>query len=113
MHRITHIKIFYTYFMHNLTSYLQDNLLDWSRPIFWQVGSLGDKYDQWVHSPIDSSLWLFENPIVEYFSKAYWWTVLLYWVPALSYLLYDACVKFTNSPVVWHILGIGGKLGFV
>ncbi|WAR12434.1 FA2H-like protein [Mya arenaria] len=85
----------------------KDHLIDWSLPILFQVGSLGENYDEWVHSPIDTSLWLFRNPFVEYFSKAYWWTVLLYWVPILSYLTYNAVCKFLEGPVEWNIFGLG------
>lgn len=88
----------------------QDDLIDWSKPIFWQVGALGEKYDEWVHSPIDSSLRLFYNPVIEYLSKAYWWTILIYWVPMMIYCLIDAYTSFSQETVIWNIVGTGGNV---
>lgn len=84
-----------------------DDLVDWSKPIFWQVGSLGDKYMDWVHSPIDTSLRLFHNDFVETFSKAYWWTVPPFWVPILLMALWDSYSRFQTETINWNIIGLG------
>jgi hypothetical protein len=49
--------------------FLQDGLIDWSKPIVWQVPKLGDKYFNWVHVPVDTHMRLFQSDFVEYFSQ--------------------------------------------
>lgn len=98
------------YFVSMFVSCLQDEYhVDWTKPILWQVGNLGDKYEEWVHSPTDKSLRLFRNDFVETFSKAYWWTVPLFWVPVCLYFIADAFLKFQSETVYWNLIGIGGK----
>ncbi|KAL4234693.1 Fatty acid 2-hydroxylase [Mactra antiquata] len=81
--------------------------IDWSKPILWQVGSLGDRYEEWVHSPTDKALRLFCNDFVETFSKAHWWTVPLFWVPVCLFFLLDAFLRFQSETVYWNLIGIG------
>ncbi|XP_045192620.1 fatty acid 2-hydroxylase-like [Mercenaria mercenaria] len=85
-----------------------DDLVDWSKPVFWQVGGLGDKYYDWVHSPIDTSLRLFHNDFVETFSKAHWWTVPPFWVPIMLFFLIDSYLRFQSETVYWNLVGVGG-----
>ena len=42
-----------------------DEQVDWSKPIFWQVGKLGEKYDDWVHMPVEGHIRLFYRDWVE------------------------------------------------
>lgn len=50
---------------------LQD-LVDWQKPLAWQVGHLGEKYDAWVHQPVDRPIRLFGNPLLEAGTKTSW-----------------------------------------
>lgn len=50
---------------------LQD-LVDWRKPLAWQVGHLGEKYDAWVHQPVDRPIRLFGNPVLEASTKTSW-----------------------------------------
>lgn len=50
---------------------LQD-LVDWQKPLAWQVGHLGEKYDAWVHQPVDRPIRLFGNPLMEAGTKTSW-----------------------------------------
>lgn len=50
---------------------LQD-LVDWRKPLAWQVGHLGEKYDAWVHQPVDRPIRLFGNPLLEAGTKTSW-----------------------------------------
>lgn len=50
---------------------MQD-LVDWRKPLAWQVGYLGEKYDTWVHQPVDRPIRLFENDFFEANTKTSW-----------------------------------------
>ena len=46
--------------------------MDWQKPLLWQVGHLGEKYDEWVHQPVSRPIRLFHSDFVEALSKAVW-----------------------------------------
>ncbi|XP_059848629.1 fatty acid 2-hydroxylase [Hypanus sabinus] len=58
-----------------------NDLVDWNKPLLWQVGHLREKYDEWVHQPIDRPIRLFYSDFVEACSKTAWYVVPLVWVP--------------------------------
>lgn len=51
---------------------LPQDLVDWQKPLLWQVGYLGEKYDEWVHQPVDRPIRLFHSDILESLSKTAW-----------------------------------------
>ncbi|XP_013867639.1 fatty acid 2-hydroxylase isoform X2 [Austrofundulus limnaeus] len=65
---------------------LDQDLVDWRKPLAWQVGHLGEKYDAWVHQPVDRPIRLFGNPFLEAATKTSWYWVLVVWVPVVVYL---------------------------
>lgn len=50
---------------------LQD-LVDWKKPLLWQVGQLGEKYHEWVHQPVSRPIRLFQSDFMESLSKTVW-----------------------------------------
>lgn len=48
------------------------DLVDWRKPLAWQVGHLKEKYDAWVHQPVDRPIRLFGNPLMEASTKTSW-----------------------------------------
>lgn len=46
--------------------------MDWRKPLAWQVGHLGEKYEAWVHQPVDRPIRLFGNPLMEAGTKTSW-----------------------------------------
>jgi 4-hydroxysphinganine ceramide fatty acyl 2-hydroxylase len=50
---------------------LQD-LVDWQKPLAWQVGNLGEKYETWVHQPVNRPIRLFGNEFMEASTKTSW-----------------------------------------
>lgn len=92
------------YIVHNV---LKDNIADWSKPVFWQVGSFGDKYFDWVHDPIDHHMRLFYSDVLEFFSWAPWWLVVLYWTPICAVVLWLSYTEFLAGPVLWNLIGLG------
>ncbi|MBZ3870063.1 E3 ubiquitin-protein ligase RFWD3 [Sciurus carolinensis] len=62
------------------------DLVDWQKPLLWQVGHLGEKYDEWVHQPVTRPIRLFHSDLVEALSKTAWYSVPIIWVPLMLYL---------------------------
>uniref|UniRef100_A0A8B9TRI0 Fatty acid 2-hydroxylase n=1 Tax=Anas platyrhynchos TaxID=8839 RepID=A0A8B9TRI0_ANAPL len=62
------------------------DLVDWRKPLLWQVGYLGEKYDEWVHQPVDRPIRLFHSDFLESLSKTAWYVVFLVWTPVVLYL---------------------------
>lgn len=65
---------------------LDKDLVDWRKPLAWQVGHLREKYDAWVHQPVDRPIRLFGNPIMEAITKTSWYWVPIVWLPIVFYL---------------------------
>lgn len=53
------------------------------------------KYVEWVHSPVNRPLRLFDSDLLESLSKSPWWLVPLTWIPVVIYICYLA---LTGSP---------------
>ncbi|NWR60104.1 FA2H hydroxylase, partial [Bucorvus abyssinicus] len=62
------------------------DLVDWQKPLLWQVGYLGEKYDEWVHQPVDRPIRLFHSDFLECLSKTAWYVVFIVWAPVVLYL---------------------------
>ncbi|XP_055790411.1 fatty acid 2-hydroxylase-like [Salvelinus fontinalis] len=65
---------------------LDTDLVDWRKPLAWQVGHLGEKYDTWVHQPVDRPIRLFGNEFLEASTKTSWYMVPAVWMPLVFYL---------------------------
>ncbi|XP_032556932.1 fatty acid 2-hydroxylase isoform X2 [Chiroxiphia lanceolata] len=65
---------------------VEKDLVDWQKPLLWQVGYLGEKYDEWVHQPVDRPIRLFHSDILESLSKTAWYVVFMVWTPVVLYL---------------------------
>ncbi|XP_043914472.1 fatty acid 2-hydroxylase [Protopterus annectens] len=64
----------------------KNDLVDWSKPLLWQVGHLKERYDEWVHQPVDRPIRLFYSDFVEACSKTAWYMVPLVWIPVIFFL---------------------------
>lgn len=60
--------------------------MDWDKPMLSQVTGLGEKYKQWVISPVDRELRLFESNILEWLTITPWYVVPIVWIPIIIYL---------------------------
>ncbi|XP_049578742.1 fatty acid 2-hydroxylase [Syngnathus scovelli] len=80
---------------HNLCSSVdfENDLVDWRKPLAWQVGHLGEKYDAWVHQPVDRPIRLFGNSFLEASTKTSWYWVPVVWLPLVCYLSWSC---YTN-----------------
>ena len=54
------------------------------------MAQIGEHYEEWVHSPVNRKLRLFNSDFVEFFSKSPWWLVPLVWVPSILYICWLA-----------------------
>lgn len=52
-----------------------------------QIAALGEKYHEWVNSPVDRELRLFAPWYLECLTKTPWWLVPIFWIPSISYIL--------------------------
>ncbi|KAF7707617.1 fatty acid 2-hydroxylase [Silurus meridionalis] len=64
----------------------ETDLVDWRKPLAWQVGYLGEKYDAWVHQPVNRPIRLFESDFFEANTKTPWFMVPAVWMPLVIYL---------------------------
>ncbi|XP_050544092.1 fatty acid 2-hydroxylase [Daktulosphaira vitifoliae] len=65
-----------------------ESLVDWKKPMFWQVGSLGPKYKEWVLAPVDRRLRLFGSDFIESLTITSWYMVPSVWIPVMLCLIY-------------------------
>uniref|UniRef100_UPI00359027ED fatty acid 2-hydroxylase isoform X1 n=1 Tax=Myxine glutinosa TaxID=7769 RepID=UPI00359027ED len=63
----------------------KNDLVDWTRPLLWQVGHLGGKYNEWVHQPVDRDIRLFHSDLFESWTKTSWYVVPTVWVPIIFF----------------------------
>lgn len=82
-----------------------DGYVDWSKPMFWQVGDLKEKYNEWLEIPTDRPLRLFKHDIAEYFSNTSWYIVPILWLPVAGYMA-SRCLSggFSLSSTILLIL---------
>ncbi|XP_048828609.1 fatty acid 2-hydroxylase [Brienomyrus brachyistius] len=64
----------------------ETDLVDWHKPLAWQVGHLREKYDTWVHQPVDRPIRLFQSEFLEASTKTSWYMVPVVWMPLVLYL---------------------------
>ncbi|KAF5944073.1 hypothetical protein HYC85_018150 [Camellia sinensis] len=57
-----------------------------------QVGHLGEAYEEWVHQPVVSKEGprLFENDILEFFTRTVWWAIPIVWLPVVCWFVSKA-----------------------
>lgn len=88
---------------------LDKDLVDWRKPLAWQVGYLGEKYDSWVHQPVDRPIRLFGNPFLEASTKTSWYWVPVVWLPIVLYLIwhcYTTLAKGTTRIALFSDISI-------
>lgn len=63
-------------------------MIDWNEPLLGQVGSLGDKYWEWVNLPVNRSIRLFKSNQIELLTITPWYMVPAVWIPIVIYCFY-------------------------
>lgn len=59
-----------------------------------QVAGLGERYNEWVLSPVDRNLRLFGNPFLESLTITPWYVVPLVWIPIILYFIVFGVNKY-------------------
>lgn len=80
--------------------------MDWSKPMINQIRFIGDKYENWVHKPVDRPLRLFQSDLLENFSKSPWYVIPLFWIPIIIY-------NFTNGILESNSLNLNVSLQLI
>ncbi|KAJ1394884.1 Fatty acid hydroxylase [Sesbania bispinosa] len=64
-------------------------VVDLNKPLVFQVGHLGEAYEEWVHQPIISKDGprFFQNGFLELFTRTAWWVIPVVWVPVASWFI--------------------------
>ncbi|KAL9252521.1 Dihydroceramide fatty acyl 2-hydroxylase FAH1-like protein [Drosera capensis] len=65
----------------------KDFTVDLNKPLVFQVGHLGEAYDEWVHQPLVSKTGprFFANDYAELLTLTKWWVIPLIWLPVASW----------------------------
>jgi len=84
--------------------------IDFSKAIVGQVGKLGPRYDEWVHTPVSRKepLRFFESNVLEFFSRTPWWVVVLIWIPFVCAAMYEAIKGAGLHPAAAVVMGVVG-----
>uniref|UniRef100_A0A1B6DBJ9 Cytochrome b5 heme-binding domain-containing protein n=1 Tax=Clastoptera arizonana TaxID=38151 RepID=A0A1B6DBJ9_9HEMI len=68
----------------------EEDLVDWSKSLYKQVGQLGKNYHSWVLNPVDKKARLFDSDLLEQLTITQWYVVPIFWVPIILGLTYSA-----------------------
>ncbi|CBI31057.3 dihydroceramide fatty acyl 2-hydroxylase FAH1 [Vitis vinifera] len=65
----------------------KDFTVDLNKPLVFQVGHLGEAYEEWVHQPIISKEGprFFGSDILESTTRTVWWVIPLVWLPVVCW----------------------------
>jgi 4-hydroxysphinganine ceramide fatty acyl 2-hydroxylase len=75
----------------------EEDLIDWSKPLLSQITHLGEVYDDWVHTPVNHNLRLFQSDLLESCTKCPWWLVPLCWIPYSFYMMWLATTHIPST----------------
>ncbi|KAK6932016.1 Fatty acid hydroxylase [Dillenia turbinata] len=90
--------------------------VDLNKALVFQVGHLGEAYEEWVHIPIISKEGprFFASDILEFFTKTKWWVVPLVWLPFICWLVSvslqrgllppHAALALAGGVLIWTLL---------
>lgn len=67
----------------------QDFQVDLNKGLVFQVGHLGEAYQEWVHQPIVcvEGPRFFENEFWEFLTRTVWWAIPTIWLPVVCYFI--------------------------
>ncbi|KAJ4975569.1 hypothetical protein NE237_000675 [Protea cynaroides] len=66
--------------------------VDLNKPLVFQVGHLGESYQEWVHQPIVSREGprFFASDFWEFLTKTEWWVIPLIWLPVVFWAIFKS-----------------------
>ncbi|KAJ8444125.1 hypothetical protein Cgig2_005806 [Carnegiea gigantea] len=68
---------------------VQGFTVDLNKPLVFQVGHLGEAYQEWVHQPIVSKEGprFFESDFWEFLTRTVWWAIPTIWLPVVCWCI--------------------------
>lgn len=83
--------------------------VDLNKPLVFQVGHLGDSYEEWVHQPIISKEGprFFENDALEFLTRTVWWVIPMIWLPVACWFVIMTIRMGHSLPRVVAMIMIG------
>ncbi|GAB2280867.1 cytochrome P450 [Dionaea muscipula] len=94
----------------------RDFSVDLNKPLVFQVGYLGEAYDEWVHQPIVSKAGprFFANDLLECLTRTKWWVIPMVWLPVVCWVislsikrgldLSEAAMAVLGGIFIWTLL---------
>ncbi|KAG6483916.1 dihydroceramide fatty acyl 2-hydroxylase FAH1-like [Zingiber officinale] len=87
----------------------QEFTVDLNKPLVFQVGHLGEAYEEWVHQPIVSKEGprFFQNEILEFLTRTVWWAVPVIWLPVVCWCLAMSIERGITLPQLALVVATG------
>ncbi|KAK7246174.1 hypothetical protein RIF29_41034 [Crotalaria pallida] len=78
----------------------QSFVVDLNKALVFQVGHLGEAYEEWVHQPIvgKEGPRFFENEVLEFLTRTVWWAIPVIWLPVVCWCVYNSAQMGVSCP---------------
>ncbi|XP_009140305.1 dihydroceramide fatty acyl 2-hydroxylase FAH1 [Brassica rapa] len=83
--------------------------VDLDKPLAFQVGHLGEAYDEWVHQPIVTKEGprFFHSDFWEFLTLTVWWAVPVIWLPVVVWCISMSVSMGCSFPEVVSLVALG------
>ncbi|KAH7661091.1 Sphingolipid fatty acid hydroxylase protein [Dioscorea alata] len=83
--------------------------VDLTKPLVFQVGHLGEAYEEWVHQPIVSKEGprFFASDFWESLTRTVWWAIPTIWLPVVCWFVFMS-YRIGHSPSELVLMVVGG-----
>ncbi|KAK2448356.1 cytochrome P450 [Trifolium repens] len=87
----------------------QNFVVDLNKPLVFQVGHLGEAYEEWVHQPIVSKEGprFFQNEVLEFLTLTVWWAIPVIWLPVVCWFVYNSIQMGLSCPHIAMMVVLG------
>ncbi|XP_010538659.1 PREDICTED: dihydroceramide fatty acyl 2-hydroxylase FAH2 [Tarenaya hassleriana] len=83
--------------------------VDLNKPLVFQVGHLGEAYQEWVHQPIITveGPRFFESEFWEFLTRTVWWAIPTIWLPVVFYSISISARMGHTFPNIGLLVALG------
>ncbi|KAG2309048.1 hypothetical protein Bca52824_028796 [Brassica carinata] len=83
--------------------------VDLNKPLVFQVGHLGEEYEEWVHQPIVSKEGprFFHSDFWEFLTLTRWWVVPVIWLPVSLWCMSMSVSRGLSLPEIVPLIALG------
>ncbi|XP_030972682.1 dihydroceramide fatty acyl 2-hydroxylase FAH1 [Quercus lobata] len=87
----------------------QEFTVDLNKPLVYQVGYLGESYQEWVHQPIVSKEGprFFESDFWEFLTRTVWWAIPVIWLPVVCWAISKSMQMGVSLPLIAFLVVCG------